>query len=92
MKIRIKDGFVLRQIADTWVVIAIGETMMDFNGMMTLNETGVFLWNSIGEENSIEALTQALTKEYEVSHAQAEEDVKAFCDKLVDIGCAEYSA
>jgi len=72
MKIKLKDGFVLRQIADTWVVMAIGETMMDFNGMITLNETGMFLWKAVGEGEELSALVSSLMMEYNVAKEQAE--------------------
>lgn len=92
MKIKLKEGFVLRQVADTWVVMAIGETMMDFNGMMTLNETGMFLWKAVGEGEELSALVSSLMMEYNVTKEQADADVKEYCDKLVEIGCAEYIA
>ena len=41
---KLKEDFLLRQVADTWVVMPIGQEMLDFNGMLTLNETGAFLW------------------------------------------------
>ena len=41
---KIKSGFVLRQLADTWVVLPLLSQSLNFNGMLTLNETGAFLW------------------------------------------------
>ena len=43
----LKDGFVLRQVADTWVVMPLGQVSLDFNGMLTLNETGALLWQAL---------------------------------------------
>ena len=40
----LKKGFMLRSIAGTHVVIPLGERVVDFNGILTLNETGAFLW------------------------------------------------
>ena len=40
---KIKDGFVLRQVADTWVVMPLGQQSLDFDGMLTLNDTGALL-------------------------------------------------
>jgi hypothetical protein len=37
---KIKKDFMLREIVGTWIVVPLGERVVDFNGMVTLNETG----------------------------------------------------
>ena len=86
---KLKEGFVLRKVADTWVVLAIGAASVDFNGMLTLNNTGAKLWELIEKGVDREGLADALTAEYEVSKEQALEDVDTFYRKLVQAGCAE---
>ena len=86
---KIKENFLLRQVADTWVVMPIGQEMLDFNGMLTLNETGAFLWQKLQEGADLEGLVAAITGEYNVSPEEARRDAKEFCDKLVSAGCAE---
>ena len=83
----LKDGFVLRQVADTWVVMPLGQVSLDFNGMLTLNETGALLWQALGKGGDAQALTDALTAEYDVSAEQARIDVDAFLAKLQQAGC-----
>ncbi len=85
----LKDGFVLRQVADTWVVMPLGQVSLDFNGMLTLNETGALLWQALEKGGDAEALTNALTAEYDVSAEQAREDVDAFLAKLQQAGCLQ---
>ena len=43
---KIKDGFAKRNIAGSDIVVPIGENAKEFNGMITLNETGGFLWDA----------------------------------------------
>lgn len=86
---KLKDNFVLRQVADTWVVLPVAEATLDFNGMLTLNETGAVLWRALEQGGNEEALVEALTAEYDVSAEQAAKDVGEFLLKLVDAGCAE---
>jgi len=86
---KLKENFLLRQVASSWVVMPIGQDMLDFNGIITLNETGAFLWQKLQEGVSIEELATALTGEYRVSLEEARSDVKEFCDKLTDLGCLE---
>lgn len=86
---KIKDNFVLRQVADTWVVLPLGAATVDFNGMLTLNETGAFLWKNLEQGADLDRLVTALTAEYDVTAEEAREDAAAFCRKLLDAGCAE---
>lgn len=86
---KLKKGFVLRQVADTWVVMPLGSMSVDFNGMLTLNETGALLWKTLENGGDMEALADALTGEYAVSREQALVDAKEFLESLVRAGCAE---
>ena len=42
---KIKQGFVVRKVGDSHVVVPVGELSKTFHGMINLNETGAFLWN-----------------------------------------------
>ena len=86
---KIKENFLLRQVADTWVVMPFGQDMLDFNGMLTLNETGALLWQKLQEGADLEGLVAALTAEYNVSAEIARADAEEFCQKLLSAGCAE---
>lgn len=86
---KIKENFLLRQVADTWVVMPIGQEMLDFNGMLTLNESGALLWNALEQGVDREKLVDALLAEYDVSREVALADVDAFLGKLVSAGCLE---
>lgn len=82
-----KENFVLRQVADMWVVLPLGQATLDFNGMLTLNESGVLLWNALAQECDRESLIDVLTAEYAVSREMARADVDAFLNKLAKAGC-----
>ena len=76
-------------MADVWVVMPVGDATLNFNGMLTLNDTGAELWKAVERGESIEAMADALTEGYNVARDQAFADVKEFCDKLLEYGCAE---
>ena len=82
-------NFVLRQIADTYVLIPIGKALVRFDGMVTLNGTGVFLWRQLEQGATRETLADALTAEYDVSRAEALADIDAFLASLAPVGCVE---
>ncbi len=86
---RVKNGFVLRQVAKTWVVLPLGRATLDFNGMLTLNESGVLLWKALEQGCNRNMLADVLTEEYDVAREVALADVDAFLNKLLEAGCIE---
>ena len=86
---KLKENFVLRQIAGTWAVMALGQATLDFNGMLTLNESGALLWKTLEQGGDRDALVNALTGEYNVSREVAQTDVDEFLNKLAATGCVE---
>ena len=88
-KYKIKEGFVLRQIKDNYIVVALGKASKEFNGMMNLNETGAFIWNLLNGENTVDDIVGKMTKEYDVSEEIAREDLEGFIDKLIKGGMVE---
>ncbi len=79
---KIKNGFVLRSVGGHSIVVPVGAQTIDFNCMITLNETGAFLWQQLQSERSSQELIEALLAEYEVETAVAEVDVARFVEKL----------
>ena len=86
---KLKQGFILRQVAETWVVVPVGNAAVEFPGMINLNETGAVLWKALEQGADRETLAAALTAEYDVSTAQALEDVEDFLKILTQAGCLE---
>ena len=86
---RIKSTFSLRSIAGNWVALPLGESTIDFRGMLTLNESGVMLWRRLENGASRDELIEALLGEYEVSRDEATKDVEDFIGRLNSAGCIE---
>lgn len=82
---KLKEGFLLREVAGQIVVLPTGGNL-DLDMMITLNETGKFLWERLQEETNVEALVDALLGEYDVDRPRAEQSVKAFVEKLKNNG------
>ena len=80
---KLKEGFLLREIAGDTVVIPTGETV-DLNMMITLNDTGSFLWQKLEEETDEAGLVKALLAEYDVDELTAQTHVASFVQKLND--------
>ena len=78
---KLKEGFVLRNVAGENVALP-AAGMLDFNGMITLNETAAFLWKLLEQETDEDAMTAALLAEYDVEPAVAKTHVEEFVKKL----------
>lgn len=81
---QVKSGFILREIAGSFIVVPVGERVKEFNGVINLNSTGVFLWKQIEKEITEEGLVKALLDEYDVDEERAKKDVKIFMEKLTE--------
>lgn len=79
---KIKEGFLLRNVAGNNVVVPIGQATLDFNGMMSLNDTGAFLFSKMIEGTTREKLIDALISEYGIDEQLAQKDVDTFVQKV----------
>lgn len=82
---KIKPGFILRQLAGEDVVVAVGEAGESFNGMIRLNETGALLWRELEKGAGQEQLAEKLLEAYGgVTREQALADVGEFLESIRD--------
>lgn len=81
-RMKIKKGFILRNVAGNNVVVPVGEATIDFNGMMSLNETGAFLFEKMIEGTTKEQLIEQLMSQYEIDADTAKNDVEEFIEKV----------
>lgn len=79
---KIVDGFVLKNIADTNVVVPLGTNTVSFRSVISLNDTGAFLWKLLEKETSEEELLEAVLKEYDIDRQTAEADIQAFLNSV----------
>ena len=79
---KVKDDYLLRNVAGSQIVVPVGEGCLDFSGVITLNEVGAFLWEKLQSDITEEELLSALLSEYDVDEATARADIAEFADKL----------
>lgn len=79
---KIKRGFKLLSVAGEYMVVPLGMQTVNFQAMITLNETGAFLWKTLQEECTEDELIDKLQDCYEVNREKAVGDVKKFLDIL----------
>ena len=81
---KLKNGFVLRTVAGETVVLPSGD-VTNFDMMITLNDTGRFLWEKLEAETSEEELVKAVLAEYDVTEDRAAASVQAFVARLKEL-------
>lgn len=87
---KIKEGFILKEIAGSYVVVPVGDSLVDFSLMITTNETGAFLWKQLLNDTSVSQLVDALKNEYEgAADEELSADVEEFVSLLNENGILE---
>lgn len=86
---KIKDGYLAREVAGSKIVVPVGERTVDFNGIITLNETAGFLWDRLATGAEKAELLTAMLAEYDIDEATASADIDAFITKLKDADLLE---
>ena len=79
---KIKQGFVAREIAGEYILIPVGETAMQVRGMISLSESGYLIYQKLQQDCEKADLIQAVLNEYEVERSVADADVEAFLVQL----------
>lgn len=79
---KIQKEFELREIAGEYIIVPIGPTTLNFNGLITVNEVGMMLWKMLQDECTEEELVAKVLEEYEVDEITAKNDVKEFLEQL----------
>ena len=84
---KFKKDFILRDIMGETILVPINESITVFNGLITINELGKFIWENLESSKDEEDLLHKILEEYEVEKSVAEKDLDEFLDKLrqVDI-------
>lgn len=78
-----KKEFIVREIVGETILVPVGETVNTFNGLITMNNMGRFIWDSIEKVNSKEELVDLILDNYDIDYDTAKEDSDEFLEKLV---------
>lgn len=91
VNVKLNDGYVLRKVGQAYMVMPTGARMKDYQGMITLNETGAFLYKEVEKEGSSkEKLIEACMAEYNVPEEEATQAVDSFIEQCSDCGLMPY--
>lgn len=83
---KIKKELIKREIAGDVILVPVGRTALENNGLFTLNELGGFLWDRLPEARDETDLLRAVLAEYDVTESQAMQDIREFLEELKNFG------
>lgn len=75
---RVKSGYVLREIAGEYLAIPVSVQDGAESQIAVLNESGKFLWEQMQQERCFTELLKEMTDYFDVTEAEAEEDIREF--------------
>lgn len=84
---KIIEGFRLRDIMGQATIIGEGVNQVDFNRLITLNQSAAYLWRSVEEKDfEISDLAELLINEYGIERVRAEIDAKTIAEQWMEVG------
>lgn len=87
--IKLKEGFVLREVCGVNVVMPTGKKLKEFKGALMLNVTGKEIFAMLQTDKSIEEIVEALTATYDVTPEHAKQSVLNTIEQLRETGVME---
>lgn len=79
---KIKDGFILKDVAGSKIVIATGAQRINFNGVITFNDVGAEVFNMLDGTNSVEDIVSKISADYNVDSNRVKNDVEKLIEKM----------
>ena len=83
---RLSDQYMLRQVADEYLVIPVGEAALKLKGLIGLSESGSLLYRRLRDGCSEEELVRTLLEEYDIDPGTAQADTRAFLEQMRRMG------
>lgn len=80
------NGFVLRNIADEWLLMPTGDNIRQFGGTVLLNEVSAFIWEKLQQPVTRDGLLKEMLDEYETDEATAAAALDALLAEMKQMG------
>lgn len=80
---QINPQYKVRNVVDENVVMVQGKNAGDMTTVVALNDTSLYLWNSLsGREFELSDVVSLLTDKYDVEHDRATADAESWIDTM----------
>ena len=79
---KLRYNFVVQQVADDYVAVAVGEDASNFGGLVRMNKTGAFLFELLKKDMTREELLAAMVEKYDADEEILQSNLDVFLEKL----------
>lgn len=87
---KIKSGFVMRDVCGEKIIISEGVENIDFSTLIAFNSSAAFIWESVvGRDFTIDDIVTSLTAEYDVDEATARKDAEMVIQEWSKLGLVQ---
>lgn len=84
---KIKEGYILRKVADRYFAVTIGDT--DTNKMITVNESAKTIWDALESDTTEDKILSIMSDKYDASADILKDDIREFLEVLRREGVLE---
>jgi hypothetical protein len=86
---KVSKDLIMREIAGEHILVPVGAAAAKFNGLITMNDVGRFIFGLLSEDRTLPELAKQVTAEYDVDYDTALRDAEEFVRQLRDVGALE---
>ncbi len=83
---KIKEGFMLRDFGEDYIVVAVGDDANNFNKLITLNNVGAFIYEQLSHDITFDEICKRVLDRYDIDSYTAQADVKVFLEDVRKAG------
>ena len=81
-----KADFIMQNVGGENLLVPLGAQVMDLNGLITLNDTGAYVWELLAQERTADELASAVAERFDVDAVTARADVQSFLNEIGTLG------
>ena len=86
---KIKNGFIMKNVAGSNVILPVGERKDELHGIMTFNDVGADVFNMLDGTNSVEEIVNKIAEDYDAPYETVQSDVNKLIEKMRTYGLIE---
>ena len=87
---RIKDGYAVREVGGKYIVVALEDDPEEYSGMITLNNSGYYIWKKLKIDISYDELLSDLTDKYDAPLEVIKADLDTFLENAKRVNILEF--
>lgn len=88
--IKQKQGYILRNVMEEYMLFPVGEEMQEFKGTILLNELAAFIWEKLENPVDMDNLIKIILEEYSVEKEEVRNDLHEILNIFNEYGIIEY--